>query len=470
MDRTPSLAIPYDGVTYTQGSDRYQDWEKSLTDIHLRALENLVTNLMGLGGPATLVQQRSGSYNRVMRFEFQDSAGGDVALKFPKPGHSDAALAVEKVQNEAAWMEFLRENTTIPVPYVYSHGTEMHHLTPLKLPYILMEWVPGDGLREFLANKPSDELRSTVYRQLASFHLQLWRLPLPFQGIASCTRDGETGEWRSRRPLTMDMHQLVLGIHQYPRDWPTEKFESLGEYFAFLKRQQWVQLWTLRNINAPPEQAESSAHHLRLDDPKEIARLRYEARYRFQQLLDSTHDQKRDDSFRVFNPDFDTRNMTVDPQTAQITGVFDLEFSNSMPAQFCCDAPLSLFRVLPGASLDNGFFAWFLHEYESVLEQFLVAMEHEEEKAGMSSETALSALMRESWDTKRIWISYALNNMDYLDAVYWAVLHRETYPDGVAPELPPEVKVEMEEYVAHTIKQLAEYDKAWSDYFRHVVV
>lgn len=82
-------------------------------------------------------------------------------------------------------------------------------------------------------------------------------------------------------------------------------------------------------------------------------------------------------------------------------------------------------------------------------------MKYEEEKAGIPSETALSALMRKSWDTKRIWISYVLNNIDNLDAIYWAVFHTETYPYEVAPELPPKVKVEMEEYVAHTMKQLA---------------
>lgn len=473
MNSTSLLKVNYDAVHYAAGNDIYEAWNAGLTDADTLALEEFVTSLLGSRSPAKFVEQRDGSYNRVMRFSF-DSASGDVALKFPKPGHSDATFAVEKLANEAAWMQFLREKTTIPVPYLYSHGD---NLTPLRLPYIMMDWVAGDDLRQFLQDEPSDDLRYAVYRQLASFYLQLWRLPC--EGIGTYFKDSATGPWRMRRPLTMDMHQFMLGIpHYLTEDWPTGMFTSCAQYFDFLKKQQWNQLWTLRNLNEVEScvrEESGGQDDVPSHGPEDIARLRYEARFRFQKLLDSTQlGQSLNDlsPFRAFNPDFDTRNMTVDPATGQVTGVFDLEFNNSMPAQFACDPPLSLFKVLPGVCLDQDFFPWFLSKYEAPLAEFLEAMKREEETNQTSTltEKPLSTLMRESWDTKRVWFNYALNHTDHLDTIYWAVFHTssQAYPNGIAPDLPVEVKAEIEEYVLYTKTQLVKYEDSWEQYFRDV--
>ncbi|KND86124.1 Altered inheritance of mitochondria protein 9, mitochondrial [Tolypocladium ophioglossoides CBS 100239] len=462
MDKTSSLAVLYDGLCYAEGDDKYRDWDNNFKEKYQRPLEQFVTNHVSGRGLARFVGISDGSYNRVVRFTF-DSGGSDVALKCPKPGHSAAALVAEKIANEASWIEFLGEITSIPVPHVYSYGTEPDHLSPLELPYILMDWVPGNNLRDFLATGPSDELRSTIYQQIAAFHLELYHLPC--EGIGSVVKDSATTRWSIRRPLTIDMHQLAIGVSNYPTDdWPTEMFISAADYFEFIAKQQSNQLWNLRNLNAPPEQ-EAKYHN-----PKEIARLRYEARYRFKQFFKVTRFWPQRDNFgpfRPFNPDLDTRNMTVDPQTGKIVGVFDLEFTNAMPTQFSCDPPLSLFKVLPGDALDTGYFAWFLQEYEPILEQFLDAMRYEEQKRRMDRVelTPLSTLMRDSWTTKRVWFNYGLTHSDHVDAIYWAVLH-ELYPDGVAPELPPEVKAEMEQYVQRTKSKLVEYDNAWQSYFR----
>lgn len=48
------------------------------------------------------------------------SEGPDAIIRFPKPGCT--VLADEKVANEAHVIEFLRENTTIPIPRLISWG------------------------------------------------------------------------------------------------------------------------------------------------------------------------------------------------------------------------------------------------------------------------------------------------------------------------------------------------------------
>ncbi len=465
MNCTKCLAIPCDAVLYSETGDQYRDWDASLNEDHMRALEEFVTTHIRDRGPARHVQSGvyQGSYNRVVRFTFDSVGGRDVALKFPKPGHSAGTLAAEKAANEAAWIEFLGENTSIPVPHVYSWGTEPGHLSTLKLPYILMDWMPGDNLRDFLASVPPKELISTIYQQIASFYLQLHRLS--FQDIGSVVKDRKTGQWNIRRPLTIDMHQLVLDIANYPTDgWPVGRFTNAQEYVDFVLNQQSIQLWTLPNINAPYEHKNDGDC---ARSSEEIARLRYEARNRFKQLSNSPDLRLRDylGPFRAFNPDLDTRNMTVDTLTGQILGVFDLEFTNAMPAEFACDPPLSLFRTLPGPALNAGFFPWFLREYEPLLKEFLDAMRREELKLESKPQTPLSTMMRNSWVTKRVWFNFALNQCDYVDAIYWAVLH-DLHPGGVVPELPAGVKAEMERYAQETKFKMAEYQDSLDSYMR----
>ena len=141
-----------------------------------------------------------------------------------------------------------------------------------------------------------------------------------------------------------------------------------------------------------------------------------------------------------------------------ITGVFDLEFTNAIPIQFACDPPLFLFGALPEACLGRGYFAWFLREYEPLLEQFLDAMKQEQKRGEESfGQTPLSTLMRDSWTTKRVSFNYGLNNSDQVDSIYWVVFHDLAHPDGVAPELPHEVKADIKKYVGHTKHQLVAY-------------
>lgn len=63
-------------------------------------------------------------------------------IRFPKPGHTLTALRDVKVTNEVTVLEYLRQNTTIPVPRVYSLGLTAEG--PLGLgQFIIMEYIGG---------------------------------------------------------------------------------------------------------------------------------------------------------------------------------------------------------------------------------------------------------------------------------------------------------------------------------------
>ena len=466
MNETASLGVTWDSVHYAKGNDEYDIWTKGLPSDYLHKLELFVATCIPNRGPAKAIldTENEGSYNKVIRFTFPTvTAGTDVALKFPKPGHTVAALVAEKVANEAAWMQFLKENTSIPVPHIYSSGTESGNLLPaLNIPYILMDWVPGVNLRDFLKTESGVTQRQGILEQIASFYLEFYRLPM--DGIGSMFKDKTTGKWSLRRPLTIDMHQLALGVPDYPiHDWPGTKFEDVSSYFEFVaKQQRHHQLWIHRNLNEPQKVKD----YTKDDKPEDNARLRYEARYRITQLFKVDTFCPAGEQlgpFRTFIPDFDLRNMNFDPETG-LVGVFDFEFTNAMPISFACDPPLSLYSSLPAATLDHGFFPWFLHVYEPVLDEFLEVMKKEEAKLreAKPDQIPLSTLMRNSWTSDRVWFNYALTNSDHIDAVYWAVLHKQN-PEG-DKDLPDNLKADMERYVAHTKEQLVLYKNAVDKY------
>ncbi|KAK2050376.1 hypothetical protein LZ31DRAFT_455358, partial [Colletotrichum somersetense] len=462
---TSSLTVTYDSLLYNEGSKQYETWQSSaINESVISELEAFVTEKFNRG-PAQFVKRAQGSYNIVFRFRFP--VGNDAALRFPKPGHTPLALTTEKLANEVAWMEYLEANTTMPVPHVHSTSLQTSNNPSLCLPFILMDFVEGDNLRDFLASlsapgkdAAADAMRSTVYEQLAGFYLQLNRLH--FKQIGSIVKDKLLGQWEvTQRPLTMDMHQFLLGVHEYRTDGrPTKPLQQSSDYFNFVVDQQHNQLWGLRNLNVPQNRKQD----VDMEQAAEISRLRFRARMGFKQLVPLFCDHVYDRGPSLpFNPDLDPRNMVVNPDTGRIMGIFDLEFTNAMPAHFAQDPPLWLHRVLPGQCLESDFFSWFLETYRPYLDLFLAAMRKVEQGwEAKDGEKPLSTVMLESWTSKRCWFNYAAHNADYVDAIYWAELYK-LHPGGDGPELSTDIESEMERYVEHTERQITAFEQAWEE-------
>ncbi|KAF4964106.1 hypothetical protein FSARC_7936 [Fusarium sarcochroum] len=458
---TASLAIPYDALAYTKGSEQFKAWKTwALQPAIINELETFVTETMTNRGSATYIDTAEGSFNIILRFNFD--TGNDVALRFPKPGHTVSDLMTEKVANEVAWMQFLTSKTSIPIPRIYDFSSKTpNHLPSLNLPFILMDFIEGRNLRDFMAelsplgrNTASDAKRSTILAQVANFYIQLSNLS--FDSIGSIARDPASDQWAIlKRPLTMDMHELVLGIPDYSvADWPSGPLQDSADYLRFVVSQQREQLWSLRNLNMPHEHGHDD---INLEQVAHIAKLRFMALKGFEKLI--PHFNSTDDGhFIPFMPDLDTRNMLVDPSTCHITGLIDFEFTNTMPSSLSHDPPLWLYRVLPGSCLDNDFFPWFLREYEPYLNHFLDIMRRAETIMPWKGEKPLSALMLESWTSQHCWFNFAVHRIGYVDSIYWAVLHR-LHPEGDGSlTLSPEDESEMRTYVDHTKKL---YEEEW---------
>lgn len=473
---TSSLAILYDAIFYAKGDAKFNAWKSwALDPLVIRNFESFVSQIVSDRSVARHVGTAEGSYNMMLRFHF--TMGADIALRIPKPGHTASAVVAEKVENEVAWMQFLAANTQIPIPRVYSYGTNGGSDMPvLNVPYMLMDFIDGDNLRDFLNNLLGQEtahnaMRSSIFKQIADFYLQLH--DISFESIGSITEDQICGGWRvTKRPLTMDMHQLLIGIPDYKTDdWTNKPFQCSDDYLDFLVTQQRNQLWNLRNLNVPRELVDGASvqrnygQGTNFKEAADLARHRHRARRGFEKLIPHFQAKNIDDTSRFvpFNPDFDTRKMLVDPRTGQITGVIDFDFTNTMLVQFSRDPPLFLYRVLPGQCLQNNFFPWFLAVYEPILHQFLEAMkELESKRADYKKEKQLSSWMLESWTSQRCWFNFAANHIDHIDSIYWEVLHKVLPEGNMVPKTLSEVESEGR-YVEHTSKQIREYESGYEE-------
>ncbi|KAK5189110.1 hypothetical protein LTR96_010891 [Exophiala xenobiotica] len=439
--KTSPFKTYFDEIAESNGDDECKAWLTRIFELKSEVVDFVSRRRQG-GGVGTYSGFLKGSFNFSFRVNFHD--GEDVIIRFPKPGHT--AFAEEKVANEVAIMEYLRDNTTIPIPRVHSWGLTRE--SPQQIgPFIIMDFVRGTLLstilklpagEDLLLNPHIDDtILDKVYYQIANYMLQLSQLN--FSQIGAISKHHEVNTWSvTARPLTYNMNELAT-VSGYPiTKFPVSPFERTSDYLASLAKEHLTHLWTQRNL---------------VDNP-DVARGRFSARHRLWQLIPK---YCLDDSgpFIPYCDDMRPSNMLVDPQTFHITAMLDFEFTNAMPAQFTYDPPWWLLLSGPEMWLDQGPLQDFIPLFEHRMEQFLQAMERAENDCeSKTMEPSLSVRMRDSWKTGRFWFDYAIRKSFDIDVVYWTALR--PYDDD-AESLPDEVVAEMESFTQTKMAQLKEY-------------
>ncbi|KAJ5382868.1 hypothetical protein N7517_000779 [Penicillium concentricum] len=132
QQKTSSLKTYFDEIEETKGDDECKAW-----------LGRVLDSRDELESENTL-----GFFNLSFRFSFSD--GPDAIIRFPKPGHTATAYRDEKVVNEAQIMEYLRQNTDIPIPRVHSWGLTAEspqHLGPfIIIDYTVLKQLDQEGV------------------------------------------------------------------------------------------------------------------------------------------------------------------------------------------------------------------------------------------------------------------------------------------------------------------------------------
>lgn len=147
---------------------------------------------------------------------FTDSTAWMV--RFPRVGMVSDDHADEKVAMEVAALNLIGDRTSIPVPKVRAWGLAASNSLGLG-PFIMMDFIEGVSLSDILrdpnADRPTRLMREDisdsdiefVYRQMASFLLQLFELD--FDRIGSLPWPGDESDTPLRRPLSFKVHSIL---------------------------------------------------------------------------------------------------------------------------------------------------------------------------------------------------------------------------------------------------------------------
>ncbi|KAG7290674.1 hypothetical protein NEMBOFW57_000677 [Staphylotrichum longicolle] len=446
----------YDLIAEADADDECRLWVRKLINAKDEIVAFVDSRLDGRGTGEYLGFLK-GSFNVSFRVGFGDGKPSAL-IRFAKPGHTLSAWRDEKVANEVRVIEYLRENTTIPLPRVQCWGSA--DVSPAQLgSFMIMDFVEGIRLSTLLKEPNDDDQADFILNpaiEEATLDTIYDRLPiicsnspgLNFPPLEPFPKMCLQAPWAvTGRPLTYNMNELAT-MTGYPTDqFPTTHFERDSDYFETVARQHLLHLKTQRNLSSNEDDV----------------RRRFFARRQFQRLVPK-HCIEDAGPFRLFCDDMQPSNMLVDPATLRITAVLDFEFTNSMPAQFTYGPPWWLLLRGPDMWLDNYSLDEFLARYVPRMEQFLRALERIEAKAaytgggGLPQNQRLSARMRDSWKTGRFWFNYAARTSLDVDDIYWAALHDHAMDGNGIDSLDAATRSDMEEMV----KLKMEHRKAYN--------
>ncbi|KAF2006817.1 phosphotransferase enzyme family protein-like protein [Amniculicola lignicola CBS 123094] len=434
----------FDELAEKTGDDQWEEWKTRVLGAKKEIAEFVSSRRPGRG--AEVLDWFQGSFNFCLQIMYNDGTP-DVIIRFPGPGHT--TFRDEKIENEVQIIQFLQENTTIPVPRLISWG--LTEDSPQNFgPFIISDFVEGIHLSDALRD-PADKKRlhlnpqidsevlDKVFSQIADITLQLYKFN--FDRIGAISKTSSTGTWSvTRRPLTYSMNELATTAFYPAEKFPQAPFASAAEYFRYLMSEQKTHLWTQRNLCSSPVEAHN----------------RYVSRHLFMESVDR-HCIDNSGPFKIFCDDFRPQNILVDPTTLRIKAVLDLEFTNAMPSQYASEPPWWLLLVGPDSYLlRDRTIEEFVEEYEPRLEQFLQAMKRIEEAGELSDgKKPLSCLMHESWVTKRFWFNYAARKPFDIDVLFDSCLREGSAGVELLDE---SARAGLEPFIEMKMKQLKGYD------------
>lgn len=247
----------------------------------------------------------TGAYNICCTVVFED--GFRALVRFPILGRS--RFRTEKSRNEASIMKFLSRHTKVPVPIILGAGRWGCG------PYIVMTELEGTLLSKRLQDPTLDpqslnpnvsrsEIES-AYRAMAQIILELSKPT--FSSIGALVEDG-TDLWKVvRRPLTLNMNELVRVGNLPPSVFAKESFATASAYFQELATQQLLHLQYQRNDA--------------IDDELDC-RKKYIARCLFRKIAQTIQIEQQG-PFHLYCDDLRPSNVLVSGPNLTTTGVID---------------------------------------------------------------------------------------------------------------------------------------------------
>ena len=298
----------------------------------------------------------NGTYN--ITFELQFSDGVRWILKVPMDGHGDSFQPVNQqaLISEARTMQFIKSETTIPVPTIYAFDSSTNNI--LGLAFILMEKMEGvSAWQVWNSEEPVNKRerhRARIMQGIAAAMVQLNKFTSDQGGALTFDPDGKVagigklkqadgiGIWNGdpeKDPRKQDRHV-----------WATMPASTDPESFY---------LFTLDRLEAGmPTNANPS-----LKGTIRLLRL----------FIDwaCKHIHITGKKFVLAHPDLDLQNVLVD-EDGTVTGIIDWDSTAAVPREMGCALyPVWLMRDWVAESWDYSIVPGELESYRAMYAQFM---------------------------------------------------------------------------------------------------
>ncbi|KAG4432201.1 hypothetical protein IFR05_012324 [Cadophora sp. M221] len=425
-------------------------WEISQKRLRRRDICELAASLAGekFGRTATFSPPLIlGGYNILYKVQVEGMPSY-VYVRLPCPDW--VQFPIEKTLHEGATARYVKKHTRIPVPEVFYYDGRSN-----LGPFMILQRVENHGLmaNRIKAPEPDPDITSILdpniskavlsnfYGKAARCLLEISRLS--FDRIGSLSEDGDDTFSVTGRPLSKNINDM-LQLANIPRAvLPPENktYDTTDKWYVALAEMHISQLIFQHNDLVTAE-----------DD----CRNKYVSRQLFRRLAkdhrlssfgfadDSWSAQSKIWSsqlsqapsnlgpFKLWADDFRPGNILVD-SSDDIVAAIDWEFTYAGPAQFILDCPWWLLLEVPESwkpDIDD-----WTKVYSMRLQTWLSAMEKAEKDIGADAlPFLLSVHMRESWETGRFWLNYAVKNSWAFDTIFWKYLDERFFgprEDGI---------------------------------------
>ncbi|KAJ9296158.1 hypothetical protein DTO271G3_5299 [Paecilomyces variotii] len=388
----------YDDIQYNKSRFTALAWNQRLRE----SLPTLVKQIGDQFGIKAEYEYLSlGSFNCCYRLK-----GLHSIIRFPI--FSKSVFRYEKTNDECMIMTYISQFTSIPIPKLLAAGSSELG------PYMVLSFVDGTRLSDHLKAPPDPEAPimlqpnidiatlASAYRNMARILIQLSRCE--FSRIGAIGKD-ESGNWRAwKRPITLNMNQVVSCGNFPPNALPQQTFATANAYFTALAETHIAHLRTQRN-DAIAGEAD--------------CREKYVARQLFLKVARDFSTTYNHGPFPLYCDDLRPTNVIVDSHL-NIRGVIDWEYCYAAPAEFTYCSPWWLLLKHPD---DWDDLKTFLEEFIPRHNLFIQVLQDEEngmiERGDISEHQRLSVGMAQSLENGRFWFCLAATSSYGFDDIYW---------------------------------------------------
>ncbi|KAJ5496260.1 hypothetical protein N7463_008247 [Penicillium fimorum] len=384
-----------------------------------------------------------GALNAGMKIVFTDNTAWMV--RFSCVGMNSDDHTDEKVAMEVTALNLIRNSTTIPVPRFHAWGPAASNSLGLG-PFIIMDFVDGVSLEEILrdpnAECPtrvmrediSDDDIEVIYRQMANFLLQLFKLDFDYIGNLPNPEDhGPT----PARPLTFKAHCITT------TKWGVDTFGDRAQGFATTTEYFQYVVW--QDLEQLVQQPNSTVGFY-------DAGNKYVA---FKAL-----------KFKLICDDLGLANLIVrSKKDLTIVKAVDLEWSYVGPTQLFGSAPWWLLQDRPVNSTwdydDNDKPPKIAARYFRCLEVFMCVLQEEEAKMQEYQERELSNLVKWSQDSGTMWFHMLISSgFNDQRSFPFTQLRQHIGEDEWVRQEKEFDNMEVEGFAARKVSELNKYDEA----------